>query len=373
MSTAETTAPAAAKNRIGLDKTSYSGSKSTLCTGCGHDSITNHIISAFYQSDINPYDVAKMSGIGCSSKTPAYWLSKSSGFNSIHGRMAPVATGAKVANPKLLSLGISGDGDTASIGMGGFVHMIRRNIPMTYLVANNGVYGLTKGQFSATSDLNSTQKNGAANPFQSIDLCALAIELGCTFVARSFSGDAKQLVPLIQTAFKHNGMAFIDIISPCVTFANHEGATKSFSAVREHNVQLQELGFVHALDEKVVDYAEGTIEVVEMEDGSKLTLRKLDSRKHDLHDGSNAISVLRESRGKGEILTGLFYFKAGEPNFLHSLNLCDKPLPFLNEKDARPSREVFSKLMGELKQTSSIVQTFSMGQFKFLKNRPIAP
>ncbi len=349
MSTPETAAPTLAKNRLGLERAAYAGGKSTLCTGCGHDSITNHIISAFYLSDINPYDVAKMSGIGCSSKTPAYWLSKSSGFNSIHGRMAPVATGAKVANPKLMTLGVSGDGDTASIGLGGFVHMIRRNIPMTYLVANNGVYGLTKGQFSATSDLKSTQKNGAANPFNSIDLCSLAIELGCTFVARSFSGDAKQLVPLIQAAFKHNGMAFIDIISPCVTFANHEGATKSFNAVREHNVQLQELGFVHALEEKVVDYPEGTSEVVEMEDGSRLTLRKLDSRKHDLHDGTNAISVLRDSRAKGEILTGLFYFKAGEKNFMQTLNLCDTPLPFLTEKEARPSREVFNKLLSDLK------------------------
>lgn len=345
----EISTPPIAKNRIGLEKASYSGSKSTLCVGCGHDSITNHIISAFYQSDINPYEVAKMSGIGCSSKTPAYWLSKSSGFNSIHGRMAPVATGAKVVNSKLVMLGVSGDGDTASIGLGGFVHMIRRNVPMAYLVANNGVYGLTKGQFSATSDVNSTQKNGAANQFNSIDLCSLAIELGCTFVARSFSGDAKQLVPLIQAALKHNGMAFIDIISPCVTFANHEGATKSFNAVREHNVQLQELGFVHALDEKVVDYAEGTTENVEMEDGSRLTLRKLDSREHDLRDGTNAISVLRASRAKGEILTGLFYFKGDEKNFISTLNLCETPLPFLSEKEARPSREVFSKLMAELK------------------------
>ncbi len=337
------------KNRIGLEKQSYSGSKSTLCVGCGHDSITNHIISAFYQSDINPYEVAKMSGIGCSSKTPAYWLSKSSGFNSIHGRMAPVATGAKVANSKLIMLGVSGDGDTASIGLGGFVHMIRRNVPMAYLVANNGVYGLTKGQFSATSDAKSTQKNGAANPFNSIDLCSLAIEVGCTFVARSFSGDAKQLVPLIQAALKHNGMAFVDIISPCVTFANHEGATKSFNAVREHNVQLQELGFVHALDEKIVDYAEGTTELVELEDGSRLMLRKLDSREHDVRNGTKAISVLRESRAKGEILTGMFYFKGDEKNFLSTLNLCDKPLPFLNEGDARPSREVFAGLMGELR------------------------
>lgn len=335
------------KNRIGLEKTDYTGSKSTLCTGCGHDSITNHIISAFYQSGINPYNVAKMSGIGCSSKTPAYWLSKASGFNSIHGRMAPVATGAKVANHTLEMLGVSGDGDTASIGLGGFIHMIRRNVPMAYLVANNGVYGLTKGQFSATADYESKQKNGTENVFNSIDLCSLAIELGCTFVARSFSGDAKQLVPLIQAAFKHNGMAFIDIVSPCVTFANHEGATKSFSAVRDHNVQLQELGFVHAQDEKAVDYAEGTTETVEMQDGSILTLRKLDSRAHDIKDGSNAISVLRASRAKGEILTGLFYFENKSKNFIDTLNLCEKPLPFLNESEARPSKKVLEELMAE--------------------------
>ncbi len=203
-------------NRLGLSKADYVGAKSTLCMGCGHDTITSHIITAFYQSGIDPYDVAKLSGIGCSSKTPAYFLSKSHGFNSIHGRMAPIATGVHLANSKQVLIGVSGDGDTASIGLGSFAHMLRRNVPMLYLVENNGVYGLTKGQFSATADKGSLAKSGVANPYDSIDLCALALEMGCDFVARSFSGDAKQLVPLLNLALRHKGTAFIDIISPCI-------------------------------------------------------------------------------------------------------------------------------------------------------------
>lgn len=339
------TAPSENTNRIGLGRGDYTGSKSTLCIGCGHDSITNHIISAFYQSGIHPHDVAKMSGIGCSSKTPAYWLSKSSGINSIHGRMAPVSTGAKLANRNLVMLGVSGDGDTASIGLGGFVHLIRRNLPMTYIVANNGVYGLTKGQFSATADFEAKQKNGQKNPFHCIDLCTLAIELGCTFVARSFSGDAKQLVPLISAALKHDGLAFIDVISPCVTFSNHDGATRSYNAVKEHNVQLQELGFIHSFEEKQVDYAEGTTEEVELHDGSTLTLKKIDPRLHNIHNASEAIQVLRDSRKKSEILTGLFYFNDKEHNLVDTLNLVEKPLALLSTEETRPSKEVFSNLM----------------------------
>lgn len=340
------TTPATA-NRIGLSRGDYVGGKSTLCTGCGHDSISNHIISAFFQSGIDPYDVAKMSGIGCSSKTPGYWLSRASGLNSIHGRMAPCATGAKAANRNLIMIGVSGDGDSASIGLGGFAHLIRRNLPIAYIVANNGVYGLTKGQFSATADLGAKQKSGAVNPFATIDLCSMAIDLGCTFVARSFSGDAKQLVPLLMAALKHNGTAFIDVISPCITFANHEGSRKSFSEVKEHNVILQELGFVHGFEEKTVDYAEGTTEVVEMEDGSLLTLRKLDSRSHDVHDGTGAISLLRRSREQGEILTGLLYVdtRHQRQTLIETLNLTEKPLAHLTTAEARPSREAFSRIL----------------------------
>jgi 2-oxoglutarate/2-oxoacid ferredoxin oxidoreductase subunit beta len=334
-------------NRIGLAKTDYQGGKSTLCTGCGHDSITNHIITAFFQSGINPYDVAKMSGIGCSSKTPGYFLNKSSGFNSIHGRMAPVATGAKISNRKMVMIGVSGDGDTASIGLGGFAHLIRRNLPIAYLVANNGVYGLTKGQFSATAGHKALQKSGSVNPFQSIDLCTMAIDLGCAFVARSFSGDAKQLVPLIQAALKHKGTAFIDIISPCVTFANHEGADRSYNAVRDHNIQLQELGFVHSFEEKKVDYAEGTVQEVQMEDGSTLFLRKLDPRDHDIRDATGAIKMLRDSRSKGEILTGLFYVNEAGSNLIDTLELCEKPLAQLNESEARPPREALNSILSE--------------------------
>lgn len=340
------TTPAAA-NRIGMTRNEYIGGKSTLCTGCGHDSISNHIVSAFFQSGINPYDVAKMSGIGCSSKTPGYWLSRASGLNSIHGRMAPCATGAKAANRNLIMIGVSGDGDTASIGLGGFAHLIRRNLPIAYIVANNGVYGLTKGQFSATADRGAKQKSGMVNPFSTIDLCSMAIDLGCTFVARSFSGDAKQLVPLLMAALKHNGTAFIDVISPCITFANHEGSRKSFAEVKEHNVILQELGFVHGFEEKTVDYAEGTTETVEMEDGSLLTLRKIDSRAHDIHNGTAAISVLRDSRERGEILTGLFYVDTAHkrPTLMETLDLTDTPLAHLSEKEARPSREALSEIL----------------------------
>ncbi|MCM2280789.1 MAG: 2-oxoacid:ferredoxin oxidoreductase subunit beta [Bdellovibrionaceae bacterium] len=340
------TTPATA-NRIGLARTEYVGGKSTLCTGCGHDSISNHIISAFFQSGINPYDVAKMSGIGCSSKTPGYWLSRASGLNSIHGRMAPCATGAKAANRNLIMIGVSGDGDTASIGLGGFAHLVRRNLPIAYVVANNGVYGLTKGQFSATADLGAKQKSGTVNPFSTIDLCSMAIDLGCTFVARSFSGDAKQLVPLLMAALKHNGTAFIDVISPCITFANHEGSRKSFAEVKEHSVILQELGFVHGFEEKTVDYAEGTTETVAMEDGSLLTLRKLDSRQHDIHDGTGAISMLRQSREKGEILTGLFYVDTNHARqtLMETLNLTERPLAQLSEKEARPPREALAKIL----------------------------
>jgi len=332
-------------NKLGLERKDYAGGASTLCTGCGHDQITNHIISAFYGLNIDPYDVAKMSGIGCSSKTPGYFMAKSYGFNSLHGRMAPVTTGAKVVNPKLTHIGMSGDGDTASIGLAGFAHLIRRNLPMAYIVANNGVYGLTKGQFSATADKGSQLKTGEQNLFETIDLCTLALDLGCTFVARSFSGDAKQLVPLLQAALKHNGTAVIDVISPCVTFNNHDGSTKSFGWVKEHDISLQELGYVPAEEAINVDYAEGATEYVELPDGSKLRLRKLNSREHNLKDRAGAIKALHESRGRGELLTGLFYIDEKQNTLVDSLNLGEKPLALLSEQDLRPSRDSFQKVL----------------------------
>lgn len=333
------------QNKLGLLRSDYTGAASTLCSGCGHDTITSHIVSSLFQSSVNPYSVAKMSGIGCSSKTPAYFLSKSAGFNSLHGRMAPVSTGAKIANRELHVLGVSGDGDTASIGLGGFVHLLRRNLPMVYLVENNGVYGLTKGQFSATADYDTTAKSGEHNPFESIDLCAMAVESGCTFVARSFSGDAKQLVPLLQAAMKHKGTAFIDIISPCVTFANHEGSTKSYNAVREHKVILQELGFIEEAAEVLIDYEEGTTEKVELADGSTLTLKKLAGHEHNFRDPQAAIQVIHESRKKGELLTGLFYIDEEKHDLLQTMALPQLPLKSLNEKQTRLSQSEFNEVL----------------------------
>jgi 2-oxoglutarate ferredoxin oxidoreductase subunit beta len=332
-------------NKHGLSKKDYSGSPSTLCTGCGHDMISNHIITACYQSGIHPFQLAKMSGIGCSSKIPAYFISKSFSFNSMHGRMAPVTTGAKVCNKDLTMLGISGDGDTASIGMGGFAHLLRRNLPMCYIVANNGVYGLTKGQFSATADKGAKLKTGANNPFETIDLCTLALELGCTFVARSFSGDAKQLVPLIEAALRHKGTAFIDVFSPCITFNNHDGSTKSYNYIKSHDIVLQELGFYAPQEEIIVDYSEGSKELVELPDGSKILLNKIDSRLHDVKNRLEAARVLTESRMKGEILTGLFYIDESEANLVETLNLCEKPLARLTEEELRPSEAQFTKVM----------------------------
>ncbi len=332
-------------NRVGLRRQDYNGSESTLCTGCGHDSITSHIISSLFQSGLNPYDIAKMSGIGCSSKTPAYFSSHSFAFNSVHGRMPAVTTGAKLANRKLKMIGVSGDGDTASIGIGSFVHLVRRNLPMVYIIENNGVYGLTKGQFSATAERGSKLKSGTLNSFEHIDLCQLALQLGCSFVARSFSGDAKQLVPLIEAAFQHNGTAVIDVISPCVTFNNHEGSTKSFETLREHNMKLQELGFIHAFDEIKVDYAEGSVEEIKLHDGSSLTLKKLNSIDHNVHDKMATFSLLQKHHNDGQVLTGLFYIDPNSTSLVDTLNLTDKPLCQLTEKDTRPSAEALLKIL----------------------------
>ena len=332
-----------ATNEMGLDRKSYTGSKSTLCSGCGHDSITNHLVSALFKSSINPYEVAKVSGIGCSSKTPTYFLDKSAGFNSLHGRMAPLATGAKMANKKLKVIGVSGDGDTASIGMGGFCHLLRRNLPMVYIVENNGVYGLTKGQFSATADEGSSKKGGELNTFASIDLCSLAIEMGCGFVARSFSGDAKQLVPLIRAALEYEGTAFIDVISPCVTFANHAGSTKSYDALKERKYQLQSMGFIEAKEEISVDYEGSTI--VELHDGSKLALTKVDEHSHDVTNVQEAQKVLFEAKRDLKFVTGLFYYNKQAENLVQQQKVIDTPLCELQTEQLRPSSEQLTQIL----------------------------
>lgn len=340
-----TSAPAQPTNKIGLTRNDYKGGNSTLCTGCGHDSISSNIIAAFFQSGINPYNIAKMSGIGCSSKTPAYFSSKSHGFNTVHGRMAPVSTGVKLANKNLQLIGVSGDGDTASIGMGGFVHMIRRNLPIAYVVANNGVYGLTKGQFSATADKGAKLKGGDLNPFDNIDLCSLALELGCSFVARSFSGDIKQLVPLLSAALKHNGTALVDVVSPCVTFNNHPGSTKSYDYVKEHKISLQELGLIEPNEEIKVDYPEGESQRVDMPDGSHLMLKKVNPKSHDVNNLGAALNLIRESKKSGEILTGLFYVDPKTNSLVDSMKLPSKSLAHHGEKDLRPSADALKEFL----------------------------
>ena len=262
-------------NRIGLEVAAYKGNKTTLCAGCGHDAITSQIIKAFFEYGIDPYTVAKMSGIGCSSKTPAYFLGKSHGFNGVHGRMPSVATGAMLANHTLIPIGVSGDGDTASIGIGQFVHLMRRNLPIIYIIEDNGCYGLTKGQFSATADLGSMLKNGVVNDLPAIDTCALAIQLGATYVARSFSGDKKQLLALLEGAIAHRGTVMLDVISPCVTFNDHEGSTKSYAYVKEHEESLEEVSFVPFFEDISVDYDPGTTTNITLHDGSEETRKRL--------------------------------------------------------------------------------------------------
>lgn len=318
------------------------GAKSTLCTGCGHDSITNHLITSLFKSKVNPFKVAKLSGIGCSSKTPNYFLSTAQGFNSVHGRMAPLATGVHLAQPELKIIGISGDGDTASIGLGSFIHLLRRNIPMLYVVENNGVYGLTKGQLSATADEGTLMRSGKANPLEAIDMCSLAIEMGATFVARSFSGDAKQLTALFSLALRHQGTAFIDIISPCITFANHEGSTKSYDFVRTQNQQLQELGFIQPQEEISVEYEDNELQKIELFDGSVLWLRKTSDKAHDFTDKDSALKILREAKSSSTHLTGLFYWDKSPSS---SNDVTSKGLAFLDEEQTRPSREQFQEIL----------------------------
>lgn len=339
--------PAAKTNRIGLQVLDYRGGKTTLCAGCGHNAISERIIDAFYEMGVQPERLMKLSGIGCSSKSPAYFLSRSHSFNSVHGRMPSVATGALLANHTMKALGVSGDGDTGSIGMGQFVHMLRRNLPIIYIVEDNGVYGLTKGQFSATADLGSKLKTGVINDLPPIDLCALAIQLGATFVGRSFSGDKKQLLAMLKAAIAHNGTVVLDVISPCVTFNDHEGSTKSYKYMQEHEEAISEVGFVPYFQEIDVEYDPGTTIEVRMHDGSHLHLRKL-QEDFNPTDRAGAVSALMDAHAKDEILTGVFYVDTAKPTFTELLNLVDEPLGTLPDARVRPNKAVLDEVMQRL-------------------------
>lgn len=335
-------------NRIGLELAQYRGGKTTLCAGCGHNVITERIVEAFYEMGVNPSQVVKLSGIGCSSKAPAYFLSSSHGFNSVHGRMPSIATGAVLANKHLISIGVSGDGDTASIGVGQFVHMMRRNVPCIYIIEDNGVYGLTKGQFSATADIGSKQKSGAVNELPPIDTCALAIQLGATFVARSFSGDKKQLSAILKAAISHQGTSMIDIISPCVTFNDHEGSTKSYSYVKDHEEAVAEVSFVPFFENIEVDYDPGETQDVKMHDGSHLRLKKLDAS-YDATDRLKALSVLETSHVDGEVLTGVFYVNPNGQDLISRLNLVEQSLATLPESVIRPPKSALEEICEEFR------------------------
>src|SRR6201982_112185 len=298
----ETPKPAVKTNRIGLQVLDYRGGKTTLCAGCGHNAISERVIDACYEMGVKPERLMKLSGIGCSSKSPAYFMSRSHSFNSVHGRMPSVATGAMLANRHLVALGVSGDGDSASIGIGQFVHLMRRNVPIIYIIEDNGVYGLTKGQFSATADLGSKLKTGVINDLPPIDPCALAIQLGATFVARSFSGDKKQLLTLLKAAIAHRGTVMLDVISPCVTFNDHEGSTKSYKYVKEHEETLQDVSFVPHFEDIAVEYDPGSTVQVNIHEGSRLHLRKLEEE-YDPTDKIHALTRLTEAHEQGEVVT----------------------------------------------------------------------
>ncbi len=340
--------PELTRNSLGFTRRDYEGAISTLCAGCGHDSISAAIVKACFELELPPHRIAKLSGIGCSSKTPTYFLGASHGFNSVHGRMPSVLTGANLANRDLIYLGVSGDGDSASIGIGQFAHAMRRGVNMLYIVENNGVYGLTKGQFSATSDKGAKSKRGVTNTDQAIDLVGMALQLGATFVARSFSGDKGQLVPLIEAAIRHGGAAFIDCISPCVAFNNHEGSTKSFDFVREHNEAVNHLDVITGRAPIKVDYAPGSVEVVTQHDGSTLRLRKLHTD-YDVHDRVAALNYMQERHAAGEIVTGLLYVDP-DPRDLHShMNTVETPLNALDEAALVPGNAVLEKLNASLR------------------------
>jgi 2-oxoglutarate ferredoxin oxidoreductase subunit beta len=340
--------PSLEKNALGYTRRDYEGAISTLCAGCGHDSISAALIQACYELDLPPHRIAKLSGIGCSSKTPTYFLGSSHGFNSVHGRMPSVLTGANLANRDLIYLGVSGDGDSASIGLGQFAHSLRRGVNMVYIVENNGVYGLTKGQFSATADKGSKSKKGAINADEPIDLVGMALQLGASFVARSFSGDKAQLVPIIKAAFLHQGAAFIDVISPCVAFNNHPGSTKSYDYVREHNDAVNRLDFISGREPITAQYEPGSVEEVVMHDGNSVRLRKLHTD-YDPHDRIAAMNYLQQHAALGEVVTGLLYVHP-EPDHLHAhLNTVDAPLNQLAERELCPGAAALEKFNASLR------------------------
>src|SRR2546423_2013555 len=348
MATTPTSTPPPKTNRIGLAVMDYRGGKTTLCAGCGHNAISERIIDAMYEMGVKPEHVAKLSGIGCSSKSPAYFMGRSHSFNAVHGRMPSVATGAVLANRSLMALGVSGDGDTASIGMGQFVHLMRRNLPIIYIIEDNGVYGLTKGQFSATADLGSKQKSGVINDLPAIDTCALAIQMGATLVGRSFSGDKKQLLTMLKAAIAHRGTVMLDVISPCVTFNDHEGSTKSYKYVQEHEEPITEVGFVPHFEDIAVDYDPGSTFDVRMHDGSHLRLRKL-HEDYDPANKINAVKNLMEAHEKGEVLTGIFYIDTQKPNFVDLLHVTETPLAHLPQDAVRPPQRVLDEVMESLR------------------------
>src|SRR5262245_50772286 len=341
--------PTLPKNKVGYTRRDYEGKVSTLCAGCGHDSISAALIQAFFEMDIQPHRVAKLSGIGCSSKTPDYFLGNSHGFNTVHGRMPSVLTGANLANRDLIYIGVSGDGDSASIGLGQFAHVMRRGVNMTYILENNGVYGLTKGQFSATADKGSKAKKGAVNTDAPIDTVSLALLMGATFVARSFSGDKQQLVPLVKAALAHPGAAFLDVISPCVAFNNHAGSTKSYEYVREHNEAVNRLDFWPSREAITAQYAEGeVIEAPAGAEGSIIKLRKL-QQDYDPTDKINAQSMIASAAFKGEVLTGLLYVAPDSEDLHAHLNTYDKPFNQLEAKELCPGAGMLEKINAALR------------------------
>lgn len=340
--------PALPKNKLGYTISYYEGNLSTLCAGCGHDSISAGIIQACFDLNIEPHKLAKLSGIGCSSKTPTYFLGNSHGFNSVHGRMPSVATGANLANRDLTYFGVSGDGDTASIGMGQFVHAIRRNLNMVYIVMNNGCYGLTKGQDSATADAGSKNKSGNTNLFESIDLASLAIELGASFVAQSFSGDKRQLVPLITAAMAHPGFAFINVISPCVTFNNNVGSTKSYDYVREHVEATGSVDFVPLMEEITADYEKGSIQGIKMHDGSVIRFHKLDND-WDPENRLSALTAIKCAAEKQEILTGLLFIDPKTKDLHNLINTSSKPLNTLDKEELCPGSAALKDINAALR------------------------
>jgi len=340
--------PGLPKNALGYTRRDYEGAISTLCAGCGHDSISSAIIQAFFELDVAPHRVAKLSGIGCSSKTPTYFLGHSHGFNSVHGRMPSVLTGAALANRDLIYLGVSGDGDSASIGIGQFAHVMRRGVNMVYIVENNGVYGLTKGQFSATADKGSKSKRGVINSDEPIDLAMLALTLGATFVARGFSGDKEQLIPLIKAAVMHRGAAFIDVVSPCVAFNNHAGSTKSYDYVREHNDAVNRLDFISSRDEITTSYAPGETRSVTLHDGGTVRLHKLNTD-YDPSDRVGAMSFIESRRAAGEVVTGLLYLHPDSTDMHDALETVAAPLNALTDADLVPGNGALAAVNASLR------------------------